>query len=196
MRTLVSYLRWLKSVMRRIQDDVALDLRRQEWWARGVSIAPTAIIRLGADAVLEIGEGSIIGHYSILDLTPDPQLGERAQPSLTIGRRTAINEFNNIRAGNAPISIGDDSLISQFVTIIDANHGFARGTSIRDQPHSLDSAGICIGDDVWIGAHAVILPGLRIGNGAVIAAGAVVTCDVPAYAVAAGIPAGVKRYRE
>jgi carbonic anhydrase/acetyltransferase-like protein (isoleucine patch superfamily) len=193
--SVVMYLRWFKSVFRRMRQDLANNLRRQEWWAGGVSVAPTAIIRLGPNAVLEIGEGSMIGHQSILDLLPDPQLGRTAQPSLKIGRHTAINEFNNIRAGNAPVTIGDGCLLSQFVSIIDANHGTARGAFMRDQRHDLGGAGVHIGDDVWIGAHAVILPGVQIGDGAVVAAGAIVTRDVPAYAVVAGVPAEIKRYR-
>lgn len=54
---------------------------------------------------------------------------------------------------------------------------------------------VVIGNDVWIGAHAVILSGVKIGNGAVIAAGAVVTKDVPAYAIVGGVPAKVVKYR-
>ncbi|MBN1875881.1 MAG: acyltransferase [Anaerolineae bacterium] len=138
----------------------------------------------------------MIGHQSILDLTPDPRLGETACPSLKIGQRTAINEFNNIRAGNAPVIIGDGCLLSQFVSIIDANHGTGRDVLMRDQPHDLRNAGVHIGNDVWIGTHAVILPGVQIGDGAVIAAGAIVTRDVPQYAVVAGVPAEIKRYRE
>jgi carbonic anhydrase/acetyltransferase-like protein (isoleucine patch superfamily) len=193
---LVLYWRWLKSALRRLKNDISVDISRQQWWSRGVSVAPTAIIRLGPNAVLEIGEGSMIGHQTIVDLTPDPQLGESARSHLQIGRCTAINEFNNIRAGNAPVTIGNGCLISQFVSIIDANHGISPCKYVREQPHDLTSAGVHIGDDVWIGANVVILPGVRIGTGAVIAAGAIVTRDVPEYAVAAGVPAKVKRYRE
>ena len=52
-----------------------------------------------------------------------------------------------------------------------------------------------IGNDVWIGDNVLILEGVRIGNGAVIATGSVVTKDIPDYAVAAGVPAQVKKYR-
>jgi virginiamycin A acetyltransferase len=54
---------------------------------------------------------------------------------------------------------------------------------------------ITIGNDVWIGAHAIILSGVTIGNGAVIAAGAIVTKDVPAYTVVGGVPAKVIKVR-
>jgi len=145
--------------------------------------------------VLEIGKGSAVGHHTILDLNPDPLLGELAHPSLSIGLDTTINEFNNIRAGNAPVAIGSGCLISQFVSIIAANHGIARSAPIREQVHELPRTGISIGDDVWIGVHAVILPGVSIGTGAVVGAGAVVTKDVPDFAVVTGVPAEVRRYR-
>ncbi len=58
-----------------------------------------------------------------------------------------------------------------------------------------DDPGVVIEDDVWIGTRAIILAGARIGEGAVIAAGAVVNSDVPPYAIAAGVPARVLRYR-
>lgn len=191
MAGLIAYLRWFKSFPRRLEADLRNDLQRQRWHARGVSIAPTAMIRLCRDAILEIGEGSLIGDYTILDLLPDRFLEAQATPRLQIGRRTAINEFNSIRAGNAPIIIGDGCLISQFVSIIGANHNTARDPWMRDQPHNLVRAGVQIGDDVWIGANAVLLPGIRVGHGAIIAAGAVVTRDVEAYAIVGGVPATV-----
>lgn len=54
---------------------------------------------------------------------------------------------------------------------------------------------VVIGDDVWIGTRVIILPGVKIGNGVIIAAGAVVTKDIPDYAVAGGVPAKVIKYR-
>jgi len=58
------------------------------------------------------------------------------------------------------------------------------------------SAPVVIEDEVWLGAHAVVLAGVRIGRGAVIGAGGVVTCNIPANAVVAGAPARVLRMRE
>lgn len=55
---------------------------------------------------------------------------------------------------------------------------------------------IYIADDVWIGARAIIMPGVRVGHGAIIGAGAVVTKDVPEYAVVGGVPAVIIKYRE
>ena len=65
----------------------------------------------------------------------------------------------------------------------------------ENQPEALTKGGIEISDDVWIGARATILDGVKIGQGAVIAAGAVVANDVPPYAIVGGVPAHVIRFR-
>lgn len=67
--------------------------------------------------------------------------------------------------------------------------------SFVDRPHFNEFDPIKIGNDVWIGARVIILEGITIGDGAIIAAGAVVTKDVPGYAVVAGVPAKIMRYR-
>jgi acetyltransferase-like isoleucine patch superfamily enzyme len=77
--------------------------------------------------------------------------------------------------------------------ITDVNHGIEHGTPIRTQP--LEDDPVKIGNDVWIGAGCSILPGVTIGNGAVIGARAVVTKDIPENAIAVGVPAKVLKYR-
>ena len=134
---MISYLRWLESLFRRMGQDLAHDLRRQRWWAQGVSIDRSAIIRLGINAQIEIGSGTMIGAHTILHLQNDPLLDPAVPSILRIGRHTGINEFNNIRAANGEIVIGDDCLISQFVSIIAANHSTAREMPIREQPADL-----------------------------------------------------------
>jgi maltose O-acetyltransferase len=79
------------------------------------------------------------------------------------------------------------------VLIYTANHGMEPGVPMRLQP--LHSAPVRIGNDVWIGARCILLPGVTIHDGAVVAAGAVVTRDVPANAIAGGVPARVLKYR-
>ena len=106
---------------------------------------------------------------------------------ITIGDDFTCSFGATIRAVAAPIRIGNQVSVGPLAAIIGANHGLAGGTPIQAQPHS--SAEVVIEDDVWVGASAVILPGVRIGRGAVVAAGAVVTADVEAMAVVAGVPA-------
>lgn len=88
------------------------------------------------------------------------------------------------------LTIGDDVIIGPFVVIHTANHKFNRlDIPIRLQGWTLKP--VVIENDVWIGANATILAGVTIGKGSVIAAGAVVTHDIPVYSVAAGVPAKV-----
>ena len=193
--SVLQYLRWLKSLCRRLRADMVNECRHEAWWARGVSLSPQAIIRLGQHSQLAIGRDSVIGPYTLLDLSNDPLAATPVESTLQIGRRVMINEFNNIRAAGGSITIGDDCLISQYVSIVASNHSLDRARPMRDQPWDTHHTGVHIGNDVWIGAQAVILPGVTIHTGSVIAAGAVVNSDIPEYAIAAGVPARVKRYR-
>ena len=84
------------------------------------------------------------------------------------------------------IEIGDNVLIGQQVVLATLNHDL-----MPQQRANMSPAPIKIGNDVWIGAHATILSGVTIGDGAVIAAGAVVTKDVPANTVVGGVPAKI-----
>ncbi|MBN1920169.1 MAG: acyltransferase [Anaerolineae bacterium] len=195
MSRILFYARWLKSVYRRLHEDLKRDLMRQEWWAKGVSISPLAIINLESPSHLTIGSGSGIGPYTILDLSVD-RLSDPPSPSIMrIGAHTAINEFNNIRSGGAEITIGDNCLISQYVAIIGSNHSTCAGVLVQSQPWDLMGAGVQIGNDVWLGTHAIVLPGVTIGDGAIVAAGSVVNSNVPPNAIVAGVPARVVRYR-
>ncbi|EHH69666.1 CatB-related O-acetyltransferase [Gluconobacter morbifer] len=110
-------------------------------------------------------------------------------------------------AGYAPLRIGAYCSIADQVMLILGNHaldtvttypfqtlnGIWDGASEAGDDH--DMKGITIGNDVWIGFRAVVLPGVTIGDGAVIGAGSIVTKDVPPYAIHAGNPAKLIRYR-
>ena len=93
-----------------------------------------------------------------------------------------------------PLSIGDDVMMAPNVSIYTQNHE----TENIYRPMRLQTAAkqkVTIGNDVWIGANAIILPGVTVGNGAIIAAGAVVTKDVPDFAVVGGNPAKIIKIR-
>jgi acetyltransferase-like isoleucine patch superfamily enzyme len=95
--------------------------------------------------------------------------------------------------GQGGVEIGEQTLVSMHCTILSSNHGVPPlGKLIRETADELLPTKI--GRDVWIGANAVILGGVTIGEGAVVAAGAVVNRDVEPGAVVAGVPArGIKR---
>lgn len=89
-----------------------------------------------------------------------------------------------------PICIGNHVNLAQGIVVTALNHNFNDNTKRIDE-QGVSTKPVVIGDDVWIGANAVVLPGVTIGQHSVVAAGAVVTQDVPAYTVVAGVPAKV-----
>jgi maltose O-acetyltransferase len=106
---------------------------------------------------------------------------------IIIGKNVSMNYDCYISSSKKTISIGDNVLFGPFVTVINDNHNYKKQQLIREQdPESKD---IVIGNDVWIGARAIILAGTIIGDGAIIAAGAVVTKEVEPYTIVGGVPA-------
>ncbi len=112
----------------------------------------------------------------------------------SIGQGVWINRgcefYGSIRAGGTRITIGDHSALGPHVRVLSATHNH-RLLTLPDQ-----AAGVTIGCHVWVGAGALILPGVSIGDGAVVAAGSVVTRDVAPYCIVAGNPARFIKHRE
>jgi len=105
---------------------------------------------------------------------------------VSIGKNTTVGYHTYIFASEE-ITIGNDCLIAPFVYIVDSDHNIEKEKLINQQPNTI--AAINIGNDVWIGTGAKILKGVSIGDGAVIAAGALVKDDVAPYTIVGGIPA-------
>lgn len=141
---------------------------------------------------VHIGKGVRIGDFTVLQCINDK---ERIGSSLTIGEYTYIGEQNNIRASGGRIKIGRKCLISQQVSIIASNHGHSMGTFIMDQPWDERKNYVVIGDDVWIGCGVQILPGVSIGDGAIIAAGSTVIADISENEIVGGVPAKHIKFR-
>ncbi|MBY8965048.1 acyltransferase [Algiphilus sp. NNCM1] len=110
-----------------------------------------------------------------------------------IGENCSIGSFSFIQ-GNGGIEVGDNVRIGSHFKAIAANHRF-ESLSLPIAKQGIISVGIRIGSDCWIGAGVTVLDGVRIGTGAVLAAGAVITRDVPEHAVVGGIPARVLKIR-
>lgn len=121
----------------------------------------------------------------ILLTKPAPVL--RIGDYVTIGRGAIISIKDEL-------SIGDYTLIGPYVQITDNNHSIRRDNLIKYQRSAIKR--VDIGQDCWIGSGARILAGVSIGNGAVIGANAVVTKDVPPFAVVGGCPAKIIKFRE
>jgi acetyltransferase-like isoleucine patch superfamily enzyme len=91
--------------------------------------------------------------------------------------------------GRGGLTIGDDVMIGHYATIYSSQHQWEGDPSLPMIRQGHKPAPVWIGNDVWIGAHAVVLPGVRIATGTVVAAGAVVTHDTEEYSIVAGTPA-------
>lgn len=112
--------------------------------------------------------------------------------------RVSIGRFCTLVApiirAEREVTIGDFALISHGVVITDCEHAgraVRRASPGSDLPFNCEPRPVHIGNDVWIGARAVVLAGVSIGDGAIVGAGAVVSDDVPARAIASGNPARV-----
>ncbi len=177
--------------MKRLLDRLIMNQRdaRPRWY-----------IRLLAPLYQHRGRGSKIYGTVRMDTPPYRQF--------SLGRRSVIESFSCINNAVGDVIIGDHSRIGIHNTIIGpvtiGNHvNLAQGITVTALNHNFDDTdqrideqgvstkAVTIGDDVWIGANAVILPGVTIGRHAVVAAGAVVTKDVPDNCVVGGVPAKI-----
>ena len=130
-------------------------------------------VRIYGDSCLETGDGG----------------------TLSVGAETSIHLRCQLMAYKSAIVIGRGVALAANCSLYSYDHGVAPGAPIRQQP--LESRGpIIIGDEAWLGANVTVLSGVRIGKGAVVGAGSVVTRDVPDNCVAVGVPARVVRTRQ
>lgn len=150
-------------------------------WLRRISI-PRQWSDITIEAAASLDEGVVL-------LCSGPPKRDK----LVIRGGTYINRFTMIDA-HEKIEIGRRCLIGPGCFITDANHGIAAGLAPMEQPcvprHTI------IEDEVWLGAKVVVLAGVRIGRGAVVGAGAVVTKNVEPFQIVAGVPAKVIGVRE
>ena len=125
-----------------------------------------------------LGKKSVIESYCCIN---------NAVGDVTIGDYTRIGIHCTVIG---PVCIGSHVNLAQGITVTALNHNF-EDTSKRIDEQGISTKPVVIGDDVWIGSNAVVLPGVTIGRHAVVAAGAVVTKDVPDNCVVGGVPAKV-----
>jgi maltose O-acetyltransferase len=128
---------------------------------------------------LEIGQGSVVLMGAYLYVNVGRQNGK---PSIAIGKHTVINRLCCLD-GRGGLRIGDNVSISPGVWLLTDEHDM-NDPGFRNRPAPIE-----IDDYAWLGSRALVLPGVKIGRGAVVAAGAVVTKDVPPYGVVGGVPA-------
>jgi len=169
---------------------IAIGRLRAQWHRlRGSDIAPKCTfgcrVRIDHPKSVRIGERATLEDDVWLKIVA-------GEARVEIGCHTFMGRGVELDVSRH-VSIGDHVLIGPGVFITDHNHNIAAGQRIDEQ--GCAAAQVIIGNDVWLGARVIVLPGVTIGDGAVVGAGAVVTRNLPEYSVSVGIPARVIRQR-
>lgn len=169
-----TYIKWpdrLRSMMWRIRKNIQC--------GNNVVFKEKVEISICEGGNLEIGDNSFIHAYCYFLLT-------KPNPSIRIGRGVYLGR-HTIIASKSSITIGDHSIFAPYCYIIDHAHGFMKNELIINQRSVLGA--VHIGEDCYFGTRSVILPDVRVGNGAIIGANSVVTTNIPSYEVWGGNPA-------
>ena len=124
----------------------------------------------------KLGDYSVIESFACIN---------NAVGDVIIGDHTRVGLHNTIIG---PVTIGCHVNLAQGITVSALNHNFADSEKRIDE-QGVSTSPVVVEDDVWIGANAVVLPGVRVGTHSVVAAGAIVTKDVPPHSIVAGVPA-------
>lgn len=172
---------------------------------KGVTIRQASYIHVGKNFIaqdhceinglsqkgLVFGDKVTIGNYAII--RPTNLYGGEAGVGLKVGNNSSIGPYSYIGCSGY-IEIGDNVMMSPRVSIYSENHNFSE----TDRPmieQGVTRSFVIIEDDCWIAANAVILAGVTVGKGSVIAAGSIVTKDVPPYSIVGGNPARMIKSR-
>ncbi|MDT9592260.1 acyltransferase [Nocardioides zeae] len=201
--------RLLDGPVRRVVADALHSTRRLVEWYGAIAPGTRAAARFGAfgpgsciafpvatlfgAAAIHLGRDTLVGRSCTLTVgygigSPLPERG------LVIGDRCVIGARSTITAHDS-VTLGDDVWFGQGVFVSDASHGYQD----PDVPVGLQVGThqpVVVGDGSWVGHHAILLPGTRLGRNVVVAAGAVVRGEVPDHSVVAGVPARVVRRLE
>lgn len=145
-----------------------------------VSIGAYAVFHCHKDGHIRVGDGCHFGDFTVVNT------GNRGG-HIEIGCECTVQNFSMV-FGNGGCRMGSRISIGSHCTIIPHNHNF-RDPEIPIRQQGRTTLGITLGNDIWLGAGVAVLDGCRIGEGCVLAAGAVVTKSVDAFHVVAGVPA-------
>jgi len=150
----------------------------------------TAVWNYGYNDIdaIELGKNISVGAYSEIVVYKYNRFSSK-EGRLVIGDNSVISTGVNIRAAGGPIRIGCFSVVAQNSVLVAANHKIEPGKTYIFNPWDESRIGVEIGDNVWVGAGCVLVPGASVGDNSVIGAGSVVTGEVPANEIWAGVPA-------
>lgn len=153
-------------------------------WGQGCDVRKGLCLHLAPKGDFRVGERCVLDRDATVECSG----------ALHIGARTIFGHHCTLAAKES-LLIGEDCLIAEMVSIRDHDHRFDDfATPIREQGASC--APVRIGNNVWLAARVVVVKGVTIGDNAIVGAGAVVTKDIPAGAIAVGVPARVVKMRD
>lgn len=152
-------------------------------WGRGCDVRAGLQLKLARGAQLRVGEKCVLDRDATIECTG----------ILRIGARSIFGHHCTLAAKES-LLIGEDCLIAEMVSIRDHDHRFD-DYHVPMRMQGASCAPTLIGNNVWLAARVIVTKGVTIGDGAIVGAGAVVTRDIPAGAIAAGVPARVIKMR-
>jgi acetyltransferase-like isoleucine patch superfamily enzyme len=186
---------------------------RHKWWqlqleklGANADIQPTAHFEYASR--ISIGSHCRIARQAVIRANTDDNRGILFGDKVSIQENTLVSANrghivirdnswlgpNSVIYGNGGVDIGEHVLIASHCVINTVSHNFGK-TDIPMNCQGTNSEPVNIEDDVWIGTGAVVLQGVRIGQGSIIGAGAVVTRSIPPFSIALGVPARVTASR-
>lgn len=159
------------------------NLGRRTWIQSGCRIVGGEHISIGSSSIIRWG-----ARLETIRVPDEPS------PSLIIGSNVNIEQGVHLIC-STNLTIEDNVSITPYCVIVDTSHDFKNPDSLPKMGALRDAArsgNVTIGAGTFVGAHSIILPGVKIGKGCVIAAGSVVTSSIPDYSTAQGVPARIK----
>ena len=197
-KAIISYIIWIFSKLYPYSTCMWLRGKRNKLYSKWITYCNEGLgkgnifdfrVRIHGSNYIKIGNKNSFGERCMLSAW-DKYNGKTYSPHIEIGNNCSFGFCNHITCCNS-IKIGDGVLTGMYVIISDNNHGEINRDVLDIPPlkRPLYSKGeVVIGNNVWIGDKVAVLAGVHIGDGAIIAANAVVTKDVPAYCIAGGVP--------
>ncbi|MFN0130111.1 MAG: acyltransferase [Verrucomicrobiales bacterium] len=161
------------------------EIRRWRQSLRSCCISPDIEVRGRRDALsrMELLSHASIDRSCIFWIADE----DGAEPRISLGARSYVGPFCFL-ASYQPLIIGDDSLVGAYCYLTTGNHRRSQ-SDVPVHAQGYEGSPIRIGNNVWLGSHVVVLPGVTIGDNAVVGAGAVVTRSIPSGECWAGVPA-------
>jgi len=174
--------------LRQVRDDGAAVLRAR-WYLRSADHLGTRVRLRGRPRINNSGHLIVHDRVQLVSTTATLELATAPTATLEIGSQTFINYGTSVSASER-VTIGSHCFIGTFVLIMDNDFHRLEPERRTERP---DSKPVVIGDNVWLGASVIVIPGVTIGHGCAIGAGSVVTRNIPPRSLAVGSPARVIR---